>query len=248
MKTLYYAYFHIPKEGKIQDRVMLSHVALTALLIVVYLLSISASAYAFFASSVHTYNTVTAANFEAQVCILDGEEQPLTPERTEDGWLTAELEPGRYQVSLKPGGTAETGFCLVELDGLVYHSAQLGVSQAAENGYTQTLSFELEIYEPSEIGFLSYWGTSSHYPEFSLDGSLDSYIVGGEVLTAGAEDAENAGDDPEDAGDDPEETDQFFFDDPEETEAAEAAADPFFFEEPEEAKDAEETGDPLFFE
>lgn len=189
MKALYDKYFQIPKQGKICDKVMLSHVVMTAVLMIVYLLSISVSAYAFFSAEIQVHNTLETANFEAKVQILGSEGDEI--ELDEDGCVSsAVLDVGTYDVYLRHGGTAETGFCVMEvcgenIDTGCYHTAQLGVSQTAENGYNEAIVFALEIYEPAEVIFISHWGTSSYYSAFTAGETSSCYIMGGEYIGVG---------------------------------------------------------------
>ncbi|MBQ9968838.1 MAG: hypothetical protein IJO88_08985 [Oscillospiraceae bacterium] len=187
MKAFYYDHFHIPKQGKIREKVLMSHVVLTAVLIIVYLLAISGSAYAFFTSTQSVHNTLVAAHFDAQIHITDEYGNEVGTELQPDGVLLAVLEaPGAYVVTVTPDGTAETGFCAMQLEGEDYTTAQLGVSMEAADGYRDEVTFTIQAYEPVPVAFQPYWGTSAAYADYSMNGiAPDGYLLGGEYIEAG---------------------------------------------------------------
>ncbi len=180
MKAFYYEFFHIPEQGKIQDKVLMARVVLAAVLIILCMLAMSLSAYAFYAVGLSTHSTIRTAHFAAQLEILDGSGTPVDYE-TQDGVYQAELQPDFYTVRLSYGGDAETGFCVVRLNEQQYHSRQFFV----ENWASDELVLMLEIYEPSELTVVPHWGTSSCYEEFYENGNAEYYLIGGETLTVG---------------------------------------------------------------
>ncbi|MBP3632977.1 MAG: hypothetical protein J6J43_00190 [Oscillospiraceae bacterium] len=186
MKAFFYDHFHIPKQGKIGEKVLLSHVALTAVLIIVYLLAISGSAYAFFTSTTRVHNTLKAAHFDAEIYIVDEYGNEIDTELQPDGVLLARLEvPGAYELTMTPDGTAETGFVTMQMEGVDYTTAQLGISMEAAGGYRDGVTFTIQAYEPVPVAFLPHWGTSAAYADYIADGYADHYLVGGEYLEAG---------------------------------------------------------------
>jgi len=220
LKAFYYDFFHIPKQGKIREKVLMSHVVLTAVLVIVYLLAISGSAYAFHTSAERVHNTIKAAHFDAQLQILDENGMEIDVEPQADSVLLAALEqPGSYEVIVRPGGTAETGFCTMQLAGVDYTTAQLGVSVEAAGGYRDGVSFIIQAYEPVYVSFQSYWGTSAAYAAYNA-GTMDAdlYLVGGEYIEVG----------------DPNNTWMYLEEEAEETEEAEQTEETEQFEEVEE--------------
>lgn len=189
MKAFYYEFFHIPKEGKLREKVLMSHVALTAVLIIVYLLAISGSAYAFHTSATRVQNTIMAANFDAESEVETPSGDALVLEKQKDGMLLAMLEEkGEYRVVLEPGGTAETGFVTMQLNGDEYITAQLGTSVEEEDEYRDEISFTIGFYEdePTPVAFMSHWGTSTAYATYTLDNTDASYyLLGDEVIIIG---------------------------------------------------------------
>lgn len=187
MKAFYYDHFHIPKQGKIREKVLMSHVVLTAVLIIVYLLAISGSAYAFFASTQRVHNTLVAAHFNALIEITDEYGNEIDTELQPDGVLLAMLEvPGAYEVTVTPDGTAETGFCTMQLEGEDYTTAQLGVSMEAAGGYRDGVTFTIQVYEPVPVAFQPYWGTSTAYADYIANGFAPyGYLIGDEYIEAG---------------------------------------------------------------
>lgn len=118
------------------------------------------------------------------------------------------LKAGKtYLVTIQPtdNNTAEHGFVIfaayhtdengnTSLASSVYHTQQLGVDVAVENGRTNIVSFYLELDADADIILYSHWGTSSYYgyknevQETSpIDGEevkvKDLYVEQGEKVT-----------------------------------------------------------------
>ncbi len=180
MRKLYNEFFYIPKHGKIREKVMLTRVAMTVLIMVVCLAAMSITAYAYFSHNVTSaFNTIQAANFEANVSIVitDSNSNPVIV--TKDGKVqTANLDAGEYTVLLTKGtSTAKTGFCIITIDDTEYYTQQIGVD--VERGLTDgsaSVEFTLKVSSVTKIEILSHWGTSTYYgykdegrPEIFID-------------------------------------------------------------------------------
>ena len=187
MKAFYYEFFHIPKQGKLRERVLMSHVVLTAVLTIVSLLAISGSAYAFHTWATRIENTFMAAHFEAEIMVNDEYGEKIELQKKADGTLLAMLEePGLYEVTVLPGGTAETGFCTMQLEGEDYITAQLGISVEEDDEYREFVKFYIQAYEPVPVSLNSQWGTSTAYVNYMLgDLEAENYLVGDEYIEAG---------------------------------------------------------------
>lgn len=165
MRNLYQEYFHIPKDGKIREKVMLARVATTVVIVVLCLVSIGFTAYAYFSAALtYVSNTITAANFDVEVSVVsEGEEVAVF----RDGrFFLADLEAGKaYTVTLTHIGSAQTGFVIlsaVDCDD-TYYTTQL--SRGGE------LTFTVEVNAPTTVSFLAHWGTSSYYDKYKESGN-----------------------------------------------------------------------------
>lgn len=165
MRNLYREYFHIPKDGKIREKVMLARIATTVVIVVLCLAAMGFTAYAYFSVDL-TYgsNTITAANFDVEVSIVsEGEEVAVF--RNGRSYL-ADLEAGKaYTVTLTHTGTAQTGFVILSATDCddTYYTTQLG--QGGE------LTFTVEVNAPTTVSFLGHWGTSSYYDKYKETGN-----------------------------------------------------------------------------
>ncbi|MBQ7969320.1 MAG: LysM peptidoglycan-binding domain-containing protein [Clostridia bacterium] len=162
MRELYNEFFHIPKHGKIREKVMLIRTAITVIVMIVCLAAMSFTAFAYFTHNVTSgSNTIKAANFEAHITISNGTNDiPLT---IDGKYQTATLPAGTYTVKLSDGdSTADTGFCIITIGENKYHTAQIG-EDAARNLTDASVIFTLKISAETKITILSHWGTSSFY-------------------------------------------------------------------------------------
>lgn len=186
MRKFYDEFFHISKNGKIREKVMLMRTAFTVVIMVICLFAMSFTAYAYFSHNVTSgSNVIKAANFKAEVSISINDPSGEAPELKEIDGKThaADLKANtEYTMSLKPGGTAETGFCVITADGCeqTYHTQQLGVDLSVEGQRTPEVKFTIVVSEDTTVYVLSHWGTSSHYEAFAnKDSAGELYITNG---------------------------------------------------------------------
>jgi len=180
LKALYFEFFHIPEQGKIRDKVLMARVVLASVLIVLCMLSMSLSAYAFYAVGLTTHSTLKTANFEAQLEI-QAENGDLLQTESEHGVYRLELEPDFYTLRLSFGGDAETGFCVIILNDRMYHTRQFFERTRSSD----EMVLFLQIHETAELTVIPHWGTSSCYEQFSQHGDSEGYLLDEETLEAG---------------------------------------------------------------
>lgn len=170
MKNLYNEFFHVPKNGKVREKVLFAHITVTVISIIVCLVAMSITAYAYFSSTVaSTLNRVKTANYTLAVSAVDGSSQPVTFS-VDNNCYSAALNAGTYSFTLTPTGTAQHGFSVVEINGETYHTVQI------ENPFTFSITFE----KYSVIEFIPHWGTSSHYEAYR-NGQTDAYYIQGNI-------------------------------------------------------------------
>ena len=181
MRKLYNEFFYIPKHGKVREKVMLTRVAMTVMIMVMCLAAMSITAYAYFSYNVTSgSNIIKAANFEANVSITDSNNDPVTV--TKDGKVqTANLDAGKYTIELTKGNsTADTGFCVISIGDKTYYTDQIGVD-VKKDLTDATVKFDLWLSSPTKLEVLSHWGTSVYYG-YGDDGRTEIFIVSGNVL------------------------------------------------------------------
>ena len=196
MKKLYEEYFKVSEDGKVREKVMITRVVVTVTVMVVCLIAMGVSAYAYFSSDIlSASNVIRAANYEIAVTVQSSADstQQVPVTKLDKRTYVATLDPGEYVVRVTKGGTAKTGFCVVTAAGCVpetYHTQQIGVD--VYTGSNESISFTLIVTEQTNVEFYAHWGTSSFYAQFvekGEDGIL--YIVDQEnisLLKPGAED------------------------------------------------------------
>ena len=190
MKKLFEAFFAIPKDGKVPEKVMLTRAALSVIVIVVCLAAMGITAYAYFSHSlVSGQNTIQAAGFGVNVTIqnADPSQEPVQLEKTEQKAQVATLLAGNtYSVTIERTGNASTGFCKISVAGddeRVYHTQQLSADADADAGKKSTITFTLTVAETTKLSFCANWGTSSYYAAYAETGENGAlYILDGETV------------------------------------------------------------------
>lgn len=115
MRKLYNEYFHIPKHGKIRDKVFSAKIALSFCIILFLISTAGITAYAYFSSAVNVnVASVVAAEYNLVFTITD----ELNSEVNPVGGVYS-LDAGTYRVSIRREETesnAKTGFCKVYIN------------------------------------------------------------------------------------------------------------------------------------
>ena len=176
MKKLYMEYFHVPRDGKVRDKVMLVRMAVSTVFMILCLAAMSLSAYAYFSCSVASRNNqITAARFDMDVTLSITENATAVDvKKVGDKTYTAILEAGKtYEVVLRPAqeSTATTGFCQITANNCekTYHTHQLGI---VDNSTVNQIRFTLEVSKNTAVQFLAHWGTSSYYNNSTTEPAL----------------------------------------------------------------------------
>lgn len=179
VNKLFFEYFHIPKCGKICEKVILARMAVSTVIVLACLAGMGITAYAWFSSSVTAASSVlTAADYDIAVSVAVTQ-QNVSVEPDAAG--TYILPVGVYEVNLEKMGTATTGFCILEAEAgqrkAIYHTQQIGVDGMAER---LGLKFTLELTETVKVKFTAHWGTSSYYGYTNTQ--VERYIQNGEKV------------------------------------------------------------------
>lgn len=219
MKELYNEFFHVSKDGKVREKVMLMRTAITVIVIIICLFAMSFSAYAYFSHSITSgLNVIKAANFEAKITVTASVGENPTLEAVDGKTYSAKLKPGvTYTFTVEKGGTAETGFCVITAVGCdqTYHTQQLGKDISAPNDSTSKITFDLMVSDNTTVYVVSHWGTSSYYSAYQNKGTAGELyitdankgtdavklIIGGTSFISNEPDEENGSTDENKGGD-----------------------------------------------
>ena len=98
MKKVYDEFFGVSEDGIVREKVMLTRVVITVTVMVVCLIAMGLSAFAYFSSDVSSNsNIIRAANFDMKVTVhrlSEGESHPVSVTQTEKRTYAVTLEPG----------------------------------------------------------------------------------------------------------------------------------------------------------
>ena len=191
MRKLYNEFFYIPKHGKVREKVMLTRIAMTVMIVIMCLAAMSITAYAYFSYNITSgSNIIKSASFYTDVTVQVAAEDgtavdTITTNTSDHKSHSAELSANKtYTITVKHNdrSTAQTGFVIVTAEGCEtrYHTQQLGRDG---NGNTYTITFKLTPGANTIVTFRSHWGTSSFYSDFKEIGENDErYIIDGEEI------------------------------------------------------------------
>ena len=202
MKRTARQYVQAPTTEKITEKALNTRIAISVTLIILSLIAMAFSAYAYFSSDVAAKNnTIKSAIFDTEIVILhkpivsqidatptDGEEsEPVAvPSYTRleitkgKNFYSAQLKAGINQVTITPTGTAETGYCIVDFVDycdIVYYTQQIGVDYNTPTRYTASLTFILNVAADTPVYIVPNWGTSSY------SSNDECYISANESIT-----------------------------------------------------------------
>lgn len=192
MKKLYNEFFHISKNEKICEKVLVARVAVIVTTIVFCLAAMSLSAYAHFSYNVSSNtNTISISNFEVNVLIdaIDDNGnviESVTPETTNFKLHTATMQADKtYRITVNhtDSSTAKTGFLFVSAENCPdsFHTVQIGRN---DDGTSKTVSFKMKLTADTKVEFLAHWGTSSYYDAYVNNGDdTELYVTEDEQIS-----------------------------------------------------------------
>ena len=198
MRKLYNKFFYIPKHGKVRDNVMLVRSAFTLAIMVVCLIAMSVTAYAYFSANVTSgANMIKAANFDVNISVTDSNTTDSNTKANVDIPTTVVgretvldfKTPGTYTVTLAKAGSADTGFCIITANGIEYITQQIGVDVSAPNQYRGSVVFELQVIGSGTLKIVSHGGTSSNY--YDNINSLGKIIIDNSVKSTSVDETES---------------------------------------------------------
>ncbi len=190
MRKFYREYLYVPKHGKICDKVMITRVAISVAVVVMCLMAMSFTAYAYFSHNViSSSNVIHSASFEVKISVekRDGSGElvnvdPVTSDRKL--FKISGLQPlNTYTVTVRPteGSTVNTGFLVVTATDCeqTYYTQQLWTDGESDDVFT----FTFTVTDTTDAVFRAHWGTSSQYPDYRDNGvNGEWYITDGETI------------------------------------------------------------------
>ena len=187
MRVSYDEMVHHSKEGVIKEKDMLMRTAITVSALVICLLAMSLSAFAYFTSNLSSYgSTITTANFEAHISMQlvnsEGKVTDIYPITSDYKSYKVKMEAdNRYKVIVTPTSqnTAKTGFVVITADNCpnTYYTQQLMKDANESGGYTESISFEITVSDTTEVYFVMHWGTASAYDAYQSQGQNGEFYV-----------------------------------------------------------------------
>lgn len=164
---------------KIGEKVMLTSIYSTIGIIVICLVAMSITTYAYFSDNITSApNMMKVAMFETKIAIqsVDKDNEVVNTEPiTGDSTLfkSGELEPGKsYTITIVPTerSTATTGFVIVSAAGCdkIYHTQQIGAD---------AITFKLKVTDTTDVIFLAHWGVSSYYDDYREKGDNEELYI-----------------------------------------------------------------------
>lgn len=182
LKKIFNSLFYVPKHEKVSD-ISFSRIILSSVLgISLCIICLAGLTWAWFTSSViSTSSNITAAEFTVETA-FKMDNATLNPPFVDGKYV---LDSGTYTVTVTAGGTASTGYCKVEFNGLEYYTVQL-FKTPGENK-PRSITFTLYANQGDRLVITPQWGIFS--------GSTNKPLIGnksGNINSIGTPPAEPA--------------------------------------------------------
>ena len=178
--------------SKINDKNITSHLFFVISTIVMCLIAMTVTAYAYFSHDItSTNNVIETSQFDVKIVIQNLTDDSIVDVKADgDATYSANLKQGNiYLIKIEKAGTASNGFCVVSASESTiqnYHTQQLGEDKNTKDGKRDSLEFTVVANKDSKITFFAHWGTSSKYKEFVDDENYsEKYIVDGQKFEIG---------------------------------------------------------------
>lgn len=161
MRELYKEYFHVPKEGKVREKVLFSRITVAVIIMLIWMSAIGFTAYAYFTCSVTSgMNTITSATYSLKVEEPSG--KAVADAENKNKYTLSE---GVYDFKLTKEGTATTGYCkiLIGTTNEPIITEQIGAVAAGE-AYVESRTVRIVVTKETVVEFVACWGTYAGEP------------------------------------------------------------------------------------
>ncbi|MBO5211249.1 MAG: hypothetical protein J6B80_04905 [Clostridia bacterium] len=186
MKKLYMEYFKISDDSKITDKAMLGRVISTVAVILVCVVTMSFTAFAFFTSdATSSVAPIQTAVFDVDIAVNNGDVDVVVSDTDSNLYSiynkTADnknyLSAGEYTfvITRTAESSASTGYCVITVGDDILHTYQLS---ALESRIEFTLKLAHDTSVPVTVN--AQWGTSIYYANYADNGiAAPNYILNG---------------------------------------------------------------------
>lgn len=154
------------------DKIFIRNVAISFVGIIICIVMLTASSYAWFTTTIESSNTITSSAYKLEIEVLPDEGEnvtSLTPTVDENGNYTYTLEAEKeYKITvtaLTENTTGKTGYIKLRTDKMAESDTPL-YSEQIDRG--DTITFTVGFNEATEITIIEGWGTLS-VPEDERD-------------------------------------------------------------------------------
>lgn len=165
---IYEEYFELPEEGKIREKVFIARIAMSVIVMGIWMSMMGFSAYAFFSCSVTSgMNTIKSATYSLDITAPDGVAKGANGYVLENA---SETENQTFEFELVKAGDASVGYCKIitnegiEQKGEVY-TTPIGTYQEANGETVKVPSMKVQITVPPSttmtVEFVANWGSYS---------------------------------------------------------------------------------------
>lgn len=170
MKAMLKSFFNAEKEEKISDKAFISRITVSVVLIVICLIAMSISAYAYFAYNVSSQNNVIrSASYDLAVTPPEDMETSKTYELKNETSVDKEYI---FSISTKETKTtASVGYCKIIIntntnDAQVFYTKPIWLSEDLANGKpaTRTVKIIVPAGKTVQVSFVAEWGSCSREP------------------------------------------------------------------------------------
>lgn len=150
---------NVDENEVVTDRAFMRSIITSFFAIVMCIIMLGASTYAWFSTSIESSGTITSSVYVLSISI-DGADEVLHPtDRIDGNYVYTFMENTTYTVTATPvvETTAKTGYLKLKIGDKLFVSEQIDREQS--------ISFTLSYTEQTEVIFIEGWGTSSILPE-----------------------------------------------------------------------------------
>lgn len=175
MKKWLQSRFSVPVQGKVSEKVFLSRITLNITVIIICMIAMAFTAFAYFSVSVSSQNNrIQAAHFDVEIHVsseVDGiPVSELVNRQNTDVYVVNMKADTVYAVEIVAKGNSNTGFVVISAGGYQYHTEQMVLNDK------NSIVFYLRPTEDMAVMLMPHWGTSSHYEKLSA-GETDAFYL-----------------------------------------------------------------------
>lgn len=166
MKKFYEEFFYVPKHGKVKEKVMLTRISISVVFMLLCMVVMSLSAYAYFSASTTVYvHSIQSAIYQLSVT-------PSGMPQSSDNVYTLSAGTYCFDISKTAEDTASVGFCEIRVfpnsgnpeNYTSFYTEPIG-TYLEDGGWKTVSGREVQIKVPDgrsvDVRFIAQWGTLS---------------------------------------------------------------------------------------